>query len=146
MEFIRPMPSWNDFHADLVETFRKFRTPGRGEKMILDENLFIEGILPGATARKLTAEEMAVYRAPFPTPESRLPTWRLPNDLPIAEEPADVYVAMEEAHRALARSSCPKLLFVGNPGALIKPAFADSFAKSLKNCRGVQLESGLHYL
>jgi haloalkane dehalogenase len=146
MEFIRPMPSWNDFHADQVETFRKFRTPGMGEKMILDENLFIEGVLPGATARKLTAEEMAVYRAPFPTPESRRPTWRLPNDLPIAEEPADVYAAMEEAHRALARSSYPKLLFVGSPGALINPAFADSFAKSLKNCKVVQLQSGLHYL
>jgi haloalkane dehalogenase len=146
MEFIRPMPSWNDFHADQVETFRKFRTPGMGEKMILDENLFIEGVLPGATARKLTAEEMAVYRAPFPTPESRRSTWRLPNDLPIAEEPADVYAATEEAHRALARSSYPKLLFVGNPGALINPAFADSFAKSLKSCRVVQLKSGLHYL
>jgi haloalkane dehalogenase len=146
MEFIRPMPSWNDFHADQVETFRKFRTPGTGEEMILNENLFVEGVLPGATARKLTAEEMAVYRAPFPTPESRRPTWRLPNDLPIAEEPADVYAAMEEAHRALARSSYPKLLFVGNPGALINPAFADSFAKSLKNCRVVQLQSALHYL
>jgi hypothetical protein len=29
-----------------------------------------------ATARKLTDEEMSVYRAPFPTPESRRPTWR----------------------------------------------------------------------
>jgi haloalkane dehalogenase len=126
MEFIRPMPSWNDFHPDQVETFRKFRTPGMGEKMILDENLSIEGVLPGATARKLTAEEMAVYRAPFPTSESRRPTWHLPNDLPIAEEPADVYAAMEEAHRALARSSYPKLLFVGSPGALINP-FMTSF-------------------
>jgi haloalkane dehalogenase len=35
---------------------------------------------------------------------------------------------------------------VGNPGALISPAFAESFAKMLKNCRVVQLSSGLHYL
>ena len=44
------------------------------------------------------------------------------------------------------QSRYPKLLFVGNPGALISPAFAESFAKGLKNCSVVQLSSGLHYL
>ena len=146
MEFIRPMPTWNDFHPEQIETFKKFRTPGIGEKMILDENLFVEGVLPAATVRKLTGEEMAAYRAPFPTPESRRPTWRFPNELPIAGEPADVYATIEEAHRALALSSYAKLVFVGNPGALISPAFAESFVKGLKNCRVVQLSSGLHYL
>src|SRR5207253_616970 len=43
MEFIRPMPTWDDFHADAVETFKKFRTPGVGERMILDGNAFVEG-------------------------------------------------------------------------------------------------------
>jgi len=146
MEFIRPMPTWNDFHPDQVETFQKFRTPGVGEEMILQENAFIEGVLPGATVRKLTDEEMSVYRAPFPTPESRRPTWRFPNELPIAGEPADVYSTMEQAHRDLARSSYPKLLFVGNPGALISPAYAEGFAKGLKSCKLVKLSSGLHYL
>ena len=146
MEFIRPMPTWQDFHPAQIETFQKFRTPGVGEKMILDENLFVEGVLPGATVRKLTEEEMSVYRKPFPTRESRRPTWRFPNELPIAGEPADVYSTLEQAHRALAQSSYPKLLFVGNPGALISPAFAESFAKGLKHCRVVQLSSGIHYL
>jgi len=146
MEFIRPMPTWNDFHPDQIETFQKFRTPGVGEEMILEQNLFIEGVLPGATARKLSDEEMSVYRASFPTPQSRIPTWRFPNDLPIAGEPADVYATIEAAHRALAESEYSKLLFVGNPGALISPAYAESFAQTLKNCRVVQLSSGLHYL
>jgi len=146
MEFIRPMPTWDDFHPDQVDTFKKFRTPGVGEKMILDENLFIEGVLPAGTVRKYTEEEMAVYRAPFATRDSRVPTWRFPNDLPIAGEPADVYSVTQNAHQALAESLYPKLLFVGNPGALISPAFAGKFAKGLKNCRVVQLSSGLHYL
>lgn len=146
MEFIRPMPTWNDFHPDAIETFKKFRTPGVGEAMILEGNVFVERVLPGATIRKLTDEEMTVYRAPFPTLESRRPTWRFPNELPIEGKPADVYSAMEEAHHALALSTYPKLLFAGNPGALISPAFAESFAKELKNCRFVQLDSGLHFL
>ena len=146
MEFIRPMPTWNDFHADQIETFKKFRTPGTGEKMILDENFFVERVLPVATVRKLTDDEMAVYRAPFPTPESRRPTWRFPNDLPIAGEPADVYAVIEEAHRSLAQSSYPKLLFAGDPGALVSPAFAERFASRLKNCRLIHIGHGLHYL
>jgi haloalkane dehalogenase len=146
MEFIRPMPTWNDFHPDQVETFKKFRTPGVGEEMILEGNAFVEGVLPAATVRKLTDEEMAAYRAPFPTPESRRPTWRFPNELPIAGEPADVYATLERAHRALAQSSYAKLLMVGNPGALVSPAFAQQFASRLKNCRVVQLPSGIHFM
>jgi haloalkane dehalogenase len=146
MEFIRPMPTWEDFDPDGRETFQKFRTPGVGEKMILEDNMFVEGVLPANIVRKLTDEEMSVYRAPFPTPESRRPVWRFPNELPIAGEPADVYSTMEEAHRALAQSSYPKLLFLGDPGALVSPAFATSFAKELKNLRVVHLGAGRHYL
>ena len=140
------MPSWHDFHPSAVETFKKFRTPGVGERMILEENAFVERVLPGAIVRKLTEEEMAVYRASFPTAESRRPTWRFPNDLPIAAEPADVYSVIEEAHRALAQLSYPKLLFAGDPGALVAPAFAEGFASGLTSCRVVPIGPGLHYL
>ena len=58
----------------------------------------------------------------------------------------DVYSTIEKPHRALAQSSYPKLLFAGNAGGLISPAFAEIFAKRLKNCRVVQLSSGIHYL
>jgi haloalkane dehalogenase len=146
MEFIRPMPTWDDFHQVPAarETFRKFRTPGEGERMILDGNAFVERVLPGSIMRKLSDEEMAVYRAPFPTPQSRRPTWRLPNE--IAGEPADVYATLERAHAALASSRYPKLLFAGNPGALVSAAFAESFAAVLHDCEVVQLGAGAHYL
>jgi haloalkane dehalogenase len=146
MEFIRPLPTWDDFYPGAIETFQKFRTPGVGEKMILEGNVFVEAVLPGATARKLTDEEMSVHRVPFPTPESRRPTWRFPNEIPIAGEPGDVFLTLEKEHEALVESTYPKLLFAGNPGAIVSPAFGENFAKRLKNCRVVQLSSGLHYL
>lgn len=148
MEFIRPIPTWDKFLQNSAEReiFRKFRTPGEGEELILRENIFVEGVLPGATSRQLSEEEMAVYRAPFATPASRRPTWRFPNELPIAGEPADVYATVEKAHKALAVSTYPKLLFAGDPGALIPPAVAEDFARRLHNCRLVKLGSGLHYL
>ena len=148
MEFIRPLPSWEDFHQSPVarETFRKFRTPGEGEAMILEGNAFIERVLPGSIKRKLSDEEMAAYRNPFLTPESRRPIWRLPNELPIEGKPADVHAVLEAAHAALAVADYPKLLFVGDPGALVSPAFAERFAASIKNCQVVPLGPGLHYL
>lgn len=148
MEFIRPMPDWADFHQlDAArEAFRKFRTVGEGEAMILDGNAFIERVLPGSILRNLDDEEMAAYRAPFPTPESRRPTLMLPRELPIAGEPADVYQALELAHAALAASTYPKLLFVGEPGALVSPAFASDFAAKLQHCAVIRLGPGQHYL
>jgi haloalkane dehalogenase len=79
-------------------------------------------------------------------PESRLPTWRFPNEVPIAHEPADVYATIEAAHAALAASTYPKLLFAADPGALISPELAEDFAHRLPNCRLAKLGSGLHFL
>ena len=89
---------------------------------------------------------MADYRAPFSTPQSRRPIWRFANELPIAGEPADVTAILDAAHAALRNADYPKLLFVGEPGALVSPAFADRFAASLKHCSVVRLGPGLHYL
>ncbi|WP_456619587.1 MULTISPECIES: haloalkane dehalogenase [unclassified Bradyrhizobium] len=157
MEFIRPMPTWQDFHhTEVAEeqdhaeaaraAFRKFRMPGEGEALILEANAFVERVLPGGIVRKLSEAEMAPYRAPFPTPQSRRPVLALPRELPIAGEPADVYAALQSAHAALAASSYPKLLFAGEPGALVSPEFAARFASTLKHCALVRLGAGLHFL
>ena len=148
MEFIRPIPTWDEFVHGVParEIFRKFRTPGEGEKLILDGNIFVERILPGGMLRQLTEQEMTVYRAPFSTPQSRRPTWRFPNELPIAGEPADVYAAIEQAHAALAASTYPKLLFSAEPGALVPPAVADELAHKLHDCRHVKVGAGVHFL
>jgi haloalkane dehalogenase len=148
MEFIRPIPTWEEFvrGSQAREMFRKFRTPGEGEKLILEDNAFVERVLPSGMRHKLAEEEMAVYRAPFPTPRSRRPTWRFPNELPIAGEPADVYAALEKAHAALAASTYPKLLFSADPGALVSPAAAEELARKLNDCRLVKLGDGVHFL
>lgn len=148
MEFIRPFASWDDFHQSdgARQTFRMFRTPGAGEEAIIENNVFIERVLPGSVKRALSEEEMAVYRAPFVAPETRKPIWRLPNELPIAGQPADVAAMLAQAHADLAASTYPKLLFAGDPGALVSPSFAATFAAGLDNCRLVALGAGAHYL
>jgi haloalkane dehalogenase len=56
-----------------------------------------------------------------------------------------VHSIVEEAHRALAQSSYLKLLFVVEPGGLVTPAFAESFANGL-NCKVVHIGPGIQYL
>jgi hypothetical protein len=62
-----------------------------GEAMVLQDNFFIEKIVPGAILRTLSAEEMTEYRRPFAEPgEGRRPTLTFPREIPIEGNPADV--------------------------------------------------------
>src|SRR5260370_1266305 len=68
-----PMPSWDGFRPEGRETFQALRTPGVGERMVLEENFFVEQILPKGVLRALTDAEMAYYRAPFAHAAARRP-------------------------------------------------------------------------
>jgi haloalkane dehalogenase len=148
MEFIRPFPSWDAFHqrAEARTLFQALRTPGTGERLILEDNVFLERVLPGSILRTLDPAEVEAYRAPFPTPASRRPILALPRELPIAGEPADVVAMTTRDQDALKNSTYPKLLFCGDPGALVSPPEARAFAATAKNCRLVMLGAGAHYL
>jgi haloalkane dehalogenase len=147
MEFIRPMDAWSDFHQseEARQLFQALRSPA-GEQLVLEQNVFVERVLPGSIERSLRREEMDTYRAPFLTPESRRPTLAFPRQLPIGGEPADVAALLSTAHDALRASVYPKLLFVGDPGALVSPVQARELVATLTNAELVQLPGGRHYL
>lgn len=148
MEFIQPFARWEDFHQrpQARDLFKAFRTPGQGDKLVLDDNIFIERVLPNSVLRTMTEDEMDAYRAPFPTAETRKPILALPNDMPIEGKPADVAAISAHDHRALRASTFPKLLFHGDPGALVSPEEARIFAARLTNCDVINLGPGAHYL
>jgi haloalkane dehalogenase len=90
-----------------------------GEKMVLEENFFIEEILPKAIIRPLSNEEMTEYRRPYNTPgEDRRPTLTWPRQIPIEGEPADVHEVVAAYAEWLATSDFPKLFFKVEPGAI----------------------------
>jgi haloalkane dehalogenase len=146
MEFIRPVASWDDWPENLRQPFRAFRTPGVGEEMIMDNNMFVEQILPGAVSRGLTEAEMQHYRAPYPDAASRKPLWQWPNELPIAGEPADVVERAEAYMDWLDATPIPKLLFSADPGILLSPAGARQLAQRWPACELVELGEGLHFV
>jgi len=91
-----------------------------GDEMVLQNNYFIEEILPNAVRRELSEEEMTEYRRPFAEPgESRRPTLTWPREIPIDGEPADVNAITAEYADWLATSDVPKLFFKVEPGAVL---------------------------
>jgi len=111
--------------------------------MVLRENFFIETILPKSVIRRLSDEEMNVYRAPFQTKEARLPTLVWPRELPIGGEPEDVTSIVEGYGAWLAKSSIPKLFISAEPGALMT-ARAREFCRTWPNQHEVAVK-GIHY-
>jgi haloalkane dehalogenase len=119
MEAIVAPSRWDDFPDDVTELFRGFRSPA-GERMVLEQNLWVEAVLPALVQRRLSDEEMDHYRRPFARPgEDRRPTLSWPRNLPIEGDPADVTAIVNEYGSWLAASDVPKLFINAEPGEII---------------------------
>jgi len=117
-----------------------------GEAMVLQDNFFIEKILPGAILRKLSAEEMAEYRRPFAARgEGRRPTLTWPREIPIEGDPADVSAIVAAYADWLATSDVPKLFVKAEPGLLVAGGANLDFTRGLPAQTEVTV-AGLHFL
>ena len=143
MEAIVQPRRWEDFPDGRDAIFRSLRSE-QGEHMVLDENFFIEVVLPKSILRKLSDEEMAAYRAPFRDREARLPTLVWPRELPIEGTPADVVKIVESYGQWLAGSDIPKLFINADPGAQIVGRLRE-FCRGWKNQREVTVP-GSHFI
>ena len=142
MEAITLPMAWTDF-GEAGGVFRALRSK-EGEQMVLDGNFFVEGILPRGMFRELSEQEMGAYRAPFLKSEDRLPTLIWPRQIPIDGEPADVTAIVQSYGKAMSESSLPKLLIVGEPGAIIKGRILE-FCRTWANQTEVRVK-GMHFL
>ena len=140
---LRPI-SWDEFPEVVRPLFQKFRSDA-GEQLILENNSFVEQVLPGAILRDLTEAEMEAYRAPFARAgENRRPTLTWPRELPIEGQPADVVAVVEAYGQFLQESDIPKLFINAKPGALVKGPVRD-FARTFKNQQEVTV-NGAHFI
>ncbi len=143
MEAIVQPRRWEDFPNGRDAMFRALRSEP-GEHLVLDENFFIEVVLPRSIVRKLSDEEMAAYRAPFRDREARLPTLLWPRELPIEGAPADVVKIVDSYGGWLAGSDLPKLFINADPGAQIVGRTRD-FCRGWSNQTEVTVP-GIHFI
>lgn len=119
---VAPFADWSVWPKPLVPVFQGLRSPA-GEKMVLEQNAFVDQVLPGAVLRKLGDAEMNAYRRPYlEAGESRRPTLTWPREIPVSGEPADVHQVMADYAEWLGSSDIPKLFVNAEPGAVLTGA------------------------
>lgn len=138
--------TWESLPAEGVQMLKMVRTPEVGKEMIMQQNFFVEQFLPNAIMRPISQEEMAVYRSPYPTPESRKPVWKWPNEIPISGSPANVHNIVSNYHQWLQTTQIPKLLLAVTPGIMIKEAEVAWAQENMKNLEVVNVGNGLHFI
>lgn len=144
MEAIVAPLTWDDWPPPVKGAFQGFRSPA-GETMILENNAFVEQVLPGAVIRDMSDAEMNVYRRPFMEPgEGRRPTLSWPRQIPIEGEPPDVLAIVKHYGAWLETSPVPKLFINAQPGAILRGAQRD-FCRSWPNQTEVEV-SGSHFI
>ena len=146
MEFIRSFPTWSSFPESARDTFKAFRDPERGPKLITEQNAFVEQFLPSGVVRRLGEAELEHYRAPYADLASRKPTLIWPNELPVEGNPKDVEEVVEKFHTWLLETDLPKLFFWAEPGGLIGVEKAKEYRQIWKNVVSKSIGAGVHYL
>jgi haloalkane dehalogenase len=143
MEAIVAPRRWEDYPPERDKIFRALRSDA-GEQLILDQNFFVETVLPRSIIRRLSDAEMDAYRKPFLGRETRMPTLAWPRELPIDGEPADVVATVERYGAWLTQSQVPKLFINAEPGALLTGRARD-LCRRWPNQREVTVK-GIHYV
>lgn len=144
MEAIAMPIEWADFPEQARDLFQAFRSQA-GEELVLQDNVFVEQVLPGAILRPLSEAEMAAYREPFlAAGEARRPTLSWPRQIPIAGTPADVVAIARDYAGWLSESPIPKLFINAEPGALTTGRMRD-FCRTWPNQTEITV-AGAHFI
>mgnify|MGYP000010805493 FL=1 len=143
MEGIVKPVSWSDWPESAVGIFKGFRSD-KGEDLILNRNMFIEGVLPSSVIRPLSSTEMDAYRAPHLETDDRQPLLNWPRQIPIEGEPKDVVALVNEYGAFMAASEIPKLFINADPGSILVGAQRE-FCRSWPNQQEVTVK-GLHFI
>ena len=140
---VRPV-SWEEFPKGARDVFQGFRSES-GESMVLENNIFVEKVLPGSIIRSLTEDEMTEYRRPFlNSGEDRRPMLTWPRQIPIDGQPEDVEAIANDYSEWMSTNLVPKLFINAEPGALIQGATRD-FCRSWPNQTEVTVK-GSHFI
>ncbi|MFT5210437.1 MAG: haloalkane dehalogenase [Flavobacterium sp.] len=144
MEAIVQPLTWNEWPEAATAAFQGFRSEA-GDEMVLENNFFVEKMLPGSILRDMKPEEMAIYREPFlEKGEDRRPTLTWPRQIPLEGEPGNVVKLVAEYGSWLSKSTIPKLFINADPGAILIGSQRE-FCRTWPNQQEITV-SGSHFI
>lgn len=137
---------WSEYPPKAAELFRALRTPGVGEKMVLEENAFLSRSLGNGVKRGLADRDRAEYYAPYPDAASRRPMLQWTRELPIDGSPADVAAVVARNGEWLSKTpEVPKLLLTFDGSLNSEPAVVDWARSTIANLDVVSLGVAGHH-
>ncbi|SDZ39985.1 haloalkane dehalogenase [Jannaschia faecimaris] len=141
-----PQASYEAMGEEMGDMFRDMRDPEQGRQMIMEDNMFVEGILPMMVNRPLGDAAAAEYRAPYETVESRLPTWMWPREVPIGGEPTSSVQLLNDIGTFMGETEMPVLLAYAEPGALVPPQAVPFYTGLIDDLETAFVGQGLHFI
>lgn len=144
---VKPM-AWEELSPQARKRSETIRTPGNGEEMVLDQNLFVRQAFTGGVLTPVDDDDLAAYLAPYPTRDSRRPILAWARQMPLGGEPAELVARIEAYDAWLATSAnVPKLLmtFEGSPTLLIGKELADWCATNIASLESVSCGKAGHH-
>ncbi|MBT4043655.1 MAG: haloalkane dehalogenase [Rhodospirillaceae bacterium] len=140
---VKPL-NWSDFPDLGRNVFQGFRSEN-GDSMVLDKNIFVERVLPGAVIRDMSEAEMDHYRKPYLQPgEDRRPTLTWPRQIPIEGEPPEVCKIVDDYGAWLSQCDVPKLFLNADPGSILIGQQRE-FCRTWPNQQEVTIK-GIHFV
>lgn len=120
----------------------------RGEAFVLRKNGYLEPALLGTTyhSKKLTSAIMEAYRAPFPTPESRVAMLCWSRDIPVQETDVSYAEMKRIEHGLLLFQETPVLLVWGMLDPVIPTSVLRRWQQVYPHARTYELEDASHFL
>ena len=128
--------------AEFMATVQTILQSGAGEEIVLNQNAFIEQVLPAQIVRSLTEAEMNAYRVPFPTPESRRPIL----DNGPRQFPDSAFDMVGSYTEWLTTTDVPMLHLYATPG-MVNPEVSVQWSRThIHTIEQQDLGAGRHYL
>ena len=141
-----PQPSYEAMGEEMGGMFRALQDPEQGYAMVMEGNMFVEGILPMMINRPLGETAIAEYGAPYKDVESRLPTWMWPREVPIGGQPETSVNLMADIASFMGETDMPVLLAYAEPGVLVPPQAVPFYTNLIGNLETAFVGQGLHFI
>ena len=133
------------FDEETQAFFKKLRGKN-GYKMIAEDNVFLNEVLPTWVVRGFTDDELNAYKAPFQTIESRKPIWKFVSQVPFNGKPELTSAIVKNYREQLQNSEVPKLFFYAEPGAFMPEQVRKWIIDNIPNMEVVNIGDGTHFI
>jgi haloalkane dehalogenase len=143
--YIGEVTDKNKFSLPVQQLKTLYKGQTSYQAIMTDSNL-INKIFNMACLRRLTADELQVYRAPFLKPEDRKVLWQYLQDSPFGNAPEDIRQLIMNYTNFLQQSAIPKLMLYTIPGFVTPVANIEWCAQHLPQLSVVDLGEALHFV